>query len=175
MLFEKGVNILLKTSPFLDIKQVLNELPHVKEIHIVSLKNECKEVLYLLDQKHTEEVKLHCIDITQSKFSFSYSQENETAPLSDPLDYLYEANTSILKAGAFNSIANNFKLRKLHLNSHLYTSHRLVENFPGRTFKVDSICKFDKKELLKHFRIKKPISLEEIFRLQLQKSVKKQV
>ena len=109
----------------------------------------------MLDQKHTEEVKLHCIDITQSKFSFSYSQENETAPLSNPLDYLYEANTSILKAGAFNSIANNFKLRKLHLNSHLYTSHSLVENFPGRTFKVDAVCKFDKKELFKHLSNKK--------------------
>ena len=127
----------------------------MKEIHIVSLKNECKEVLYLLDQKHTKEVQLHCIDITQSKYSFSYSQENETAPLSDPLDYLYEANTSILKAGAFNSIANNFKLRKLHLNSHLYTSHSLVENFPGRTFKVDAVCKFDKKELFKHLSNKK--------------------
>ena len=155
LLFKKGVNILVKTSPFLDIKQVLKELPFVKEIHIVSLKNECKEVLYLLDQKHTEEVKLHCIDINQSKFSFSYSQENETAPLSDPLDYLYEANTSILKAGAFNSIAKNFKLRKLHINSHLYTSHDLVENFPGRTFKVNAICKFDKKELLKHISNKK--------------------
>ena len=170
LLFEKGVNILLKTSPFLDIKQVLNELPHVKEIHIVSLKNECKEVLYLLDQKHTEEVKLHCIDITQSKFSFSYSQENETAPLSDPLDYLYEANASILKAGAFNSIANDFNLRKLHPNSHLYTSHSLVEDFPGRTFKLDAVCKYNKKELLKHLSDKKanitrrnfPVSIKEI-------------
>ena len=170
LLFEKGGNILVKTAPFLDIKQVLKELPYVKEIHIVSLKNECKEVLYLLDQKHTEEVKLHCIDITQSKFSFSYSQENETAPLSDPLDYLYEANASILKAGAFNSIANDFNLRKLHPNSHLYTSHSLVEDFPGRTFKLDAVCKYNKKELLKHLSDKKanitrrnfPVSIKEI-------------
>ena len=67
--------------------------------------------------------------------AFSYSQENETAPLSEPLDYLYEPNASILKAGAFNSIAYDFKLQKLHPNSHLYTSHNLVEGFPGRTLK----------------------------------------
>tara|TARA_B100001115_G_scaffold182364_1_gene178433 strand:+ start:1691 stop:2809 length:1119 start_codon:yes stop_codon:yes gene_type:complete len=155
LLFEKGKNILVKTAPLLDIKQALNELPYVKEIHIVSLKNECKEVLYLLDQKHTAEAYLHCINTTQSKYSFSYSQENETAPLSDPLDYLYEPNASILKAGAFNSIANDFKLQKLHPNSHLYTSHNLLEGFPGRTFKIDTICKYNKKEILKHFSVKK--------------------
>ena len=170
LLFEKGGNILVKTAPFLDIKQVLKELPYVKEIHIVSLKNECKEVLYLLDQKYKGEVQLHCINITQSKYSFSYSQENETAPISDPLDYLYEANASILKAGAFNSIANDFKLRKLHPNSHLYTSHSLVEDFPGRTFKLDAVCKYNKKELLKYLSEKKanitrrnfPVSITEI-------------
>ena len=155
LIIEKGANILVKTAPFLDIKQVLNELPYVKEIHIVSLNNECKEVLYLLDQKHTGEVQLHCVNITQSKYRFSYSQENETAPLSDPLDYLYEPNASILKAGAFNSIANDFKLRKLHPNSHLYTSHSLVEDFPGRTFKVNAVCKYSKKELFKHLSDKK--------------------
>ena len=170
MLFEKGVNILLKTSPFLDIKQVLNELPYVKEVHVVSLKNECKEVLYLLNYKYTGEAQLHCVNTAQSKYSFSYSQENETAPLSKPLDFLYEPNVSILKAGAFNSIANDFELEKLHPNSHLYTSHSLVEDFPGRTFKLDAVCKYNKKELLKHLSDKKanvtrrnfPVSIKEI-------------
>tara|TARA_B100000900_G_scaffold416000_1_gene448433 strand:+ start:2054 stop:3172 length:1119 start_codon:yes stop_codon:yes gene_type:complete len=155
LLFEKGENILVKTAPLLDIKQVLKELPYVKEIHIVSLKNECKEVLYLLDEKHTGEAQLHCINITQSKYSFSYSQENEIASLDEPLDYLYEPNASILKAGAFNSIAKDFELRKIHPNSHLYTSHNLVEGFPGRTFKIDAVCKYNKKELLKHLSYKK--------------------
>ena len=155
LLFEKGINILVKTAPFLDIKQVLNELPYVKEVHVVSLKNECKEVLYLLNYKYTGEAQLHCVNTAQSKYSFSYSQENETAPLSKPLDFLYEPNVSILKAGAFNSIANDFELEKLHPNSHLYTSHNLVEGFPGRTFKVSAVCKYNKKEILKHLSGKK--------------------
>ena len=155
LLFEKGINILVKTAPFLDIKQVLNELPYVKEVHVVSLKNECKEVLYLLNYKYTGEAQLHCVNTAQSKYSFSYSQENETAPLSKPLDFLYEPNVSILKAGAFNSIANDFELEKLHPNSHLYTSHNLVEGFPGRTFKVSAVCKYNKKEILKHLSCKK--------------------
>ena len=111
--------------------------------------------MYLLDCKYTGEAHLHCINTTQSKYSFSYSQENKTALLSEPLDYLYEPNASILKAGAFNSIANDFELQKLHPNSHLYTSHNLVEDFPGRIFKVGAVCKYNKKEILKHLSEKK--------------------
>ena len=155
LLFQKADHILVKTAPLLDIKQVLKEIPSVKEIHILSLKNECKEVLYLLDKKHTSETQLHCININDSKYSFSYSKENEKASLSEPLNYLYEPNVSILKAGAFNSIANDFKLQKLHANSHLYTSNKLVKEFPGRIFKINNICKYNKKEILKLLPYKK--------------------
>ena len=155
LLFEKGKVILVKTAPLLDIKQVLNELSYVKEIHIVSLKNECKEILYTLDKEYNGEIKIYCVNIDKSKYEFTYSKEKESAPLSEPLSYLYEPNTSILKAGAFNSIANDFKLRKLHPNSHLYTSHNLIEGFPGRTFKIGAVCKYNKKDLLKHIPNKK--------------------
>lgn len=155
LLFEKGKQILVKVAPLLDIKQVLNELPHVKEIHIVSLKNECKEVLYLLDKEYDGEAKLHCVNIDKSKYKFTYSKEEKSAPLSEPLSYLYEPNASILKAGGFNSIAQDFNLQKLHPNSHLYTTQELVTDFPGRTFKIDAICKYNKKDLLQHLPKKK--------------------
>ena len=133
----------------------------MKEIHIVSLKNECKEVLYLLKKyRRRSSFTLYRYHFNRSSASH-ISQENETAPLSDPLDYLYEANASILKAGAFNSIAN-FNLRKLHPNSHLYTSHRLIENFLAAPLNLMLFVNTTKKNLLNTFRTKKPISLEEI-------------
>jgi len=63
--------------------------------------------------------------------------------------YLYEPNVSILKAGAFKSIAARLGLTKLHVNSHLYTSKTLVANFPGRSFKVIAEISLSKKELRK--------------------------
>lgn len=170
LLLEKGKQILIKTAPLLDIKQVLQELTYVKEVHIVSLKNECKEVLYLLDKEHIGEAKLHCVNLAKSNYEFAYSTEEKAASLSDPLVFLYEPHTSILKAGAFNSIANDFNLQKLHPNSHLYTTEKLVHDFPGRTFRIEAVCKYSKKELLKFLSHKKanitrrnfPVSVAEI-------------
>lgn len=170
LLFQKGKQILVKVAPLLDIKQVLNELPHVKEVHVVSLKNECKEVLYLLDKGYNGEAELHCVNIDKSKYNFTYSKEENSAPLSKPLSFLYEPNASILKAGGFNSIAHDFNLQKLHPNTHLYTTKNLITDFPGRIFKIDAICKYKKKDLLKHLPNKKanitrrnfPVSVAEI-------------
>lgn len=149
LLLKKGKQILLKTAPLLDIKQVLNKLPQVQEVHIVAVNNECKEVLYLLDKISTSEASIHCVDVIKKQaFSFNYSKEEKLCSTSLPLNYLYEPNAAILKGGAFNSIGNAFKLHKLHANSHLYTSNTLIDNFPGRVFKIDTVAKLNKKELI---------------------------
>lgn len=148
LLFQKGKQLLLKTAPFLDIKQVLNQLSGVHSVHVVALNNECKEVLYLLKRGFTEETQLHCVDVAKKHaFSFHYQEEKDSCPTSLPLKYLYEPNAAILKGGAFNSISTAFKLLKLHINSHLYTSDSLQSDFPGRIFKIEQISKLNKKEL----------------------------
>lgn len=170
LLMEKGKQVLIKTSPFLDIKNVLSILPDVKEVHVLSYKNECKEVLYLIQKGTIEKACIHCVDIEKSRYQFHYEQEEQAPIYGDTQQYLYEPNSSILKAGAYNSLANKFKLTKLHPNSHLYTSSNLRNNFPGRTFKINAISKLNKKELTKHIPQKKgnitrrnfPFSVEEI-------------
>jgi 16S rRNA G966 N2-methylase RsmD len=151
LLMKKGKQILIKTSPLLDIKQVIGQLTQLKEVHCVAVNNECKELLFLIDtQTSHKKTSIVCKDLKKEiSFTFEYEQEvKSNIKLSKPLNYLYEPNVSILKAGAFKSIALQFNLFKLHTNSHLYTSEKHINSFPGRCFKIISISSLNKKEIL---------------------------
>ena len=150
LLMKKGKQVLLKTSPLLDIKQVMTQLPQLKEIHVVAVNNECKELLFLIDTSQSKTpTSIICKDLSKNfNFTFDYKQElNCNNSLSLPLRYIYEPNASILKSGAFKSIASVYKLNKLHTNSHLYTSENEVKDFPGRYFELKAICSLNKKEI----------------------------
>jgi len=151
LLLKKSQNLLLKTSPFLEPKDVISKLKYIKEIHIVSIKNDCKEVLYLIKKGYTGSIKIHAIDLhTKNDFSFYYEDESKKCTLSQPLQYLYEPNSAILKAGAYQSIGTQFGIYKLNPNSHLYTSNESIENFPGRRFKILATTNFNFKEVNKY-------------------------
>lgn len=140
----------------LDLTLALNDLKHVRQAHIVSVGNECKELLLLLGQGEslpTDDVPIHCINFTSAPapqtLVFTRGQEKEcTCPCTPQLkSYLYEPNASVLKAGAFRSLSSLYKVEKLHPNSHLYTSDSLLPDFPGRKFRISSSCGFSKKEV----------------------------
>lgn len=145
---------LIKYSPILDIKQALEQLQDITEVHIVAVENEVKELLFL-EHGNADNAKINCInylsDNTQQTFEFTYEQEQQLAvSYALPQKYIYEPNAAILKAGAFKSIANTYGLEKLAPNSHIYTADRLIEDFAGRSFICEAVCKFDKKEILLH-------------------------
>ena len=151
-LLRKCSQLLIKTSPLLDIKASLKDLGRVSEIHVIAVDNDCKEVLYLIRKENsTKDLKITTVNIQKERkqiFEFLMKdEESVTAPTSLPLNYLYEPNAAIFKAGAFNSIARHFNVFKLHSNSHLYTSEEMVENFPGRKFKITGSSKYDKKTI----------------------------
>ncbi|MDG1476541.1 MAG: RsmD family RNA methyltransferase [Vicingaceae bacterium] len=151
-IFEFANKILVKTAPLLDIKQTLKDLKCVSKIWIISVNNDCKEVLYLLEKNFTAEPETNTINLTKTnqEFSFNYEQEAEVnVSFSDPQKYLYEPNSAILKAGAFNSISNKYEVKKIAQHSHLYTSENLVQNFPGRAFKIEHISAYNPKEFKK--------------------------
>ena len=141
-LFELTNYVLIKSSPLMDLQQGIKELTFVKSVYVVSVGNECKEVLFLCEKDFAGEPIIHCVELTSSidpiKFTF-VKERNATVNYSEPLEYLYEPNSSILKAGAFKLIAQQFELMKLQANTHLYTSHSLIKNFPGRVFKIEKI------------------------------------
>lgn len=152
LLLQKARQVLVKLSPMLDLTRAIHDIKHTRQVHVVSVHNECKEVLLLAGQEETAEIPIHCINFTHKgteTFIFTRQQEQEADCLyaSETGNYLYEPNASLLKAGAFRTAGSVYQLRKLHPNSHLYTSDTLVSGFPGRTFRVKGTCSFNKKEL----------------------------
>lgn len=156
VLMQKAARVMVKLSPMLDLSLALRSLKHTVEVCVVSAHNECKELLLVLGIAGAtdSEVRIHCVNFTNramQNFDFTRKEEAESVvQYANTLDdYLYEPNASILKAGAFRAVASRFELRKLHPNSHLYTSPSRIETFPGRCFRVDSVCSVKDKSLVK--------------------------
>ena len=155
MLQRKTDLVMLKTSPMLDITQAIKDLQHVREVHIVQWRGECKEVLYLIDFTNaaSEDKAPHIVvdlddeGAISKRHQFTKSQEETPAPLGLPEDYLYEPGPAFQKAGGFNSLAHEFEFRKLHKHTHLYTSKTLNTDFPGRHFKIINTLPINRKSL----------------------------
>ncbi|OMP30808.1 class I SAM-dependent methyltransferase [Mangrovimonas sp. DI 80] len=152
MLFQRSKNIMIKTSPLLDISVGMGELKHIKTIHIVALNNEVKELLWVLEDNFKGDIEIKTVNLTQAteeKFDFNFNVEkNASAVFSEPLSYLYEPNAAILKSGAFKSISEKLGVPKLHQHTHLYTSETLIE-FPGRSFEIVKTIPFNKQLMKK--------------------------
>jgi hypothetical protein len=150
--FSKSKNILLKTGPLLDLNIGLKELGQVKEIHIVAIANEVKEILWILELGYTSKPLIKTVNFKNDDiqhFQFGIEQEQTaSSTFSLPQTYLYEPNAAILKSGAFNFIGQHYNLDKLHPNSHLYTSDNLI-TFPGRIFEIKNILDYSKKSIKK--------------------------
>lgn len=144
----KAPNILIKTGPLLDLSIGLKQLKNVKEIHIVALSNEVKEILWILEKDFIKEPLLKTVNFQNSGaqyFECRPSDEQEAvATYSSPQEYIYEPNAAILKSGAFKYVGNHYKLDKLHPNSHLYTTPVVIP-FPGRIFRVENSCDYANK------------------------------
>lgn len=151
--------IIVKTAPILDIQAGLNELKFVKNIHIVALENEVKELLWEIEKDFTDEISIVTINIEKENIQKSKILINDDfySKYSLPQNYLYEPNASLLKSGKFDSIGNVFKVNKLHQHSHLFTSENLVD-FQGRRFKIVNSFPFDK-ETGKNYLLKQKMNI----------------
>ncbi len=157
LLFNRSENILIKTSPLLDISLGIDELRKVIEVHIVAVNNEVKELLWILNRNISNEIKIKTVNITNKGNEvlngiFGEDQSNFEYKL--PQKYLYEPNAAIMKSGLFGTLAKETETFKLHSNSHLFTSEKL-KPFPGRSFEILQIVPYHKKTLKKALQLKK--------------------
>ena len=157
LLLKKAKRVLVKVSPMLDIEMVKKELKDITEIHVVAVRNECKEIL--ICQRTTDNGQQTCensedclqmiaVDLRENwNFAFTENEELEAQwTLADNVGrYLYEPGAACMKAGCFKLLSQRYGLDKLHRNSHLYTSDDLISDFPGRIFEVVNVVPFDKK------------------------------
>ena len=155
-LLQKAEKVMVKLSPMLDISKALEELRHVKEVHVVAVVNECKELDFVLERGYEKEVHFACVNLMSGQPELRFTQEEERncpGKIADGvMKYLYEPNPAVMKAGCFRLLTERFDIFKLHKNSNLYTSERLVSDFPGRIFEVEDWAFYNKrlKQVLLH-------------------------
>ena len=148
-LLKAAHHVLIKLSPMLDWHKAVSDLgERVAEIHLVSVANECKEMLVLLSAEHEGEPTIHCVNDEQSLI-YKPSQDNEGPVLAtnDNAAYLYEPNASIMKAGCFGLLTQRYAVKALSADSHLFVSDDKIMDFPGRRFAITAITTMNKKEL----------------------------
>ncbi|WP_294231731.1 class I SAM-dependent methyltransferase [uncultured Chryseobacterium sp.] len=133
--------VVIKLSPLIDLKYLISVLPGIFRIEIIAVKNDVKEVVVFLSKEKQGEIICNCVNLDSGEpvFTFHFGEENQAAEYGEPEKFIYIPNNSILKAGIFNLIPKKFGLKKLHQNTHLYTSDQKINDFPGRVFEMESI------------------------------------
>lgn len=147
LFFSKAPIVMTKLAPLLDISLALQDLEQVRDVYIISMDNDCKELLFIQEKGYTGEISLHSIALSKGKptktFCFTLAAEKLAEPVwGAPLRYLYEPDVALTKAGAFKTTPLHYGLTKLHQHSHLYTSETLQEDFLGKIFNVVRVSPF---------------------------------
>lgn len=153
-MLSKADYVIIKLSPMLDWHRAVSELNCVKEVHIISVNNECKELLLVLSARNMGNLRIYCINDAQSFVCDEMDMESSSVKIApftlEEMLYLYEPNASLMKAGCFGVLSGRYDARMLSKNSHLFVSMAPIEAFPGRSFRVIAISSFNKKELKRH-------------------------
>ena len=154
-MLSKADYVIIKLSPMLDWHRAISELSHVREVHIISVNNECKELLLVLSARNMgENLRIYCINDAQSFVCDELDMESSQVKIApstlEEMQYLYEPNASLMKAGCFGVLSDQYDARMLSKNSHLFVSQAPIEAFPGRSFRIIAVSSFNKKELKRH-------------------------
>ncbi len=154
-MLSKADYVIIKLSPMLDWHRAISELSHVREVHIISVNNECKELLLVLSARNMgENLRIYCINDAQSFVCDEMDMESSSVKIApstlEEMLYLYEPNASLMKAGCFGVLSERYDARMLSKNSHLFMSREPIAVFPGRSFRIIAVSSFNKKELKRH-------------------------
>ena len=154
-MLSKADYVIIKLSPMLDWHRAISELNHVREVHIISVNNECKELLLVLSARNMgENLRVYCINDAQSFVCDELDMESSSVKIApsilEEMQYLYEPNASLMKAGCFGVLSERYDARMLSKNSHLFVSREPIAAFPGRSFRIIAVSSFNKKELKRH-------------------------
>ncbi len=154
-MLSKADYVIIKLSPMLDWHRAISELSHVREAHIISVNNECKELLLVLSARNMgENLRIYCINDVQSFVCDELDMESSSVKIApstlEEMQYLYEPNASLMKAGCFGVLSGRYDARMLSKNSHLFVSREPIAAFPGRSFRIIAVSSFNKKELKRH-------------------------
>ena len=153
-MLSKADYVIIKLSPMLDWHRAVSELNCVQEVHIISVNNECKELLLVLSARNMGNLRIYCVNDAQSFVCEESDMESSSVKIApftlEEMLYLYEPNASLMKAGCFGVLSERYDARMLSKNSHLFVSREPIAAFPGRSFRIIAVSSFNKKELKRH-------------------------
>lgn len=153
-MLSKADYVIIKLSPMLDWHRAVSELNCVQEVHIISVNNECKELLLVLSARNMGNLRIYCVNDAQSFVCEESDMESSSVKIApftlEEMLYLYEPNASLMKAGCFSVLSERYGARMLSKNSHLFVSRDPIAVFPGRSFRIIAVSSFNKKELKRH-------------------------
>lgn len=154
-MLSKADYVIIKLSPMLDWHRAISELNCVQEVHIISVNNECKELLLVLSARNMGgNLRIYCINGAQSFVCDELDMESSSVKIApstlEEMQYLYEPNASLMKAGCFGVLSGRYDARMLSKNSHLFVSREPIAAFPSRSFRIIAVSSFNKKELKRH-------------------------
>ena len=153
-MLSKADYVIIKLSPMLDWHRAVSELNCVQEVHIISVNNECKELLLVLSARNMGNLRIYCVNDAQSFVCEESDMESSSVKIApftlEEMLYLYEPNASLMKAGCFGVLSERYDARMLSKNSHLFVSREPIAVFPGRSFRIIAVSSFNKKELKRH-------------------------
>jgi len=151
LLLNKGKKVMIKTSPMLDITAGLKQLQSVSSIYIIAVKNEVKELLWILE-KEANSTSINCVNLESNQPIISHNWNHKTvqSKLSNPLTYLYEPNAAVMKSQAFGYVCKQYEVSKIDQDAHLFTSEELID-FPGRTFLIEDIRVYKPKDIKRFY------------------------
>ncbi len=153
-MLSKADYVIIKLSPMLDWHRAVSELNCVQEVHVISVNNECKELLLVLSARNMGNLRIYCVNDAQSFVCDELDMESSSVKIApftlEEMQYLYEPNASLMKAGCFGVLSERYDARMLSKNSHLFVSREPIAVFPGRSFRIIAVSSFNKKELKRH-------------------------
>lgn len=136
--------VMAKLSPMLDITQTLRDLPATRRLYVVEEGGECRELLVLLDfVSMPERAEIVVLDTAGRRYAFS--QEEERVALEQYENpqrglYLFEPGAAMMKGAPFALLCERQGLKKLHRNTNLFVSERIVEDLPGRWYYIEDVA-----------------------------------
>ena len=152
-LLNRTAIVMVKLSPMLDWHQTVGDINRasgsgnaVREVHIVSTQNECKELLLVLSERNESALEVYCVN-DDEVFVFTPGKANAPISESRSTERLFVPNASVMKAGCFSEVENRFGIRQIARNSHLFVGGVDVKGFPGRVFNILCVTTMNKKEL----------------------------
>jgi 16S rRNA G966 N2-methylase RsmD len=178
ILQKKGRKIVVKMSPLYDVDAAVRQFPNVSEIGVISVDNECKELLLIFDNKPLNEganptVFIKCFHKNQFHVFIKNTSKNnnfkEKLIEKMAFSYVVEPDVAFYKARFLDFTSPQYfdpKTTILTASNGFFLSNNVdnLYDFPARIFRIEAIFNYQPKKILAYLKAEKITTLNVVQR-----------